>query len=127
MEEVVRDFLTEKEIQTMIQIDLPPNKIAKVRDLFLFGCFTGLAYIDLKNLTVKNIHIDGEKFWIRTRRQKTNVKSNIPLLPIPLELIRKHFPDFENAEPDLPLFHVVSNQKINQYLKVLAELCGIKK
>lgn len=127
LREVVRDYLTEKELHQLINTDLPPNKLANVRDLFLFSCFTGLAYIDLYNLSVKNIYKENGKYWIRTRRQKTNVKSNIPLLDIPLKLVLKSKPDFENAEPNDKIFRVISNQKANVYLKELAEICSIKK
>ena len=83
MEEVVRDFWTEKELQKLIQLRISSIALEVVRDLFVFCCFTGLAYIDLKNLSVKNIHNENGKYWIRIRRQKTNVNSNIPLLQLP--------------------------------------------
>lgn len=76
MREVIRDYLTEKELQTLIDIELPPNKLANVRDMFVFSCFTGLAYIDLRNLSVKNIYNENNKYWIRTRRQKTNLATS---------------------------------------------------
>jgi site-specific recombinase XerD len=127
MREVVRDYLSEKELQTLIDLKLPPNKLPNVRDLFVFCCFTGLAYIDLRNLAVKNIYKENGKYWIRTRRQKTNVKSNIPLLKVPLRLLKKYLPKFETSEPDKKIFRVISNQKMNAYLKDLADLCGIRK
>ncbi len=98
-----------------------------MRDLFVFSCFTRLAYIDLRNLAVKNIYKENGKYWIRTRRQKTNVKSNIPLLKVPLRLLKKYLPKFETAEADKKIFRVISNQKMNAYLKDLADLCTISK
>jgi len=127
MEEVVREYLSELEIQKFIELDLPPCKLANVRDLFVFSCFTGLAYIDLKNLSAKHLNKENGKYWIRTRRQKTNVKTNVPLLATPMKLIKKYRPDFETAEADERIFRVISNQKMNAYLKDLAGLCGISK
>ncbi len=127
MREVVRDYLSENELQTLINSKLPANKLSNVRDLFVFSCFTGLAYIDLRNLAVKNIYKENGKYWIRTRRQKTNVKSNIPLLKVPLRLLKKYCYKFEVWEPDKKIFRVISNQKMNAYLKNLADLCGIRK
>ena len=127
MREVVRDYLTEVELQELIKLKLPLNKLSKVRDMFIFCCFTGLAYIDLHNLTVKNLVMDNGKYWIKTRRQKTNVKSNIPLLKVPFRILKKYLPGFDTAASDQKIFKVISNQKTNAYLKDLAELCKIKK
>ncbi|HRG87712.1 MAG TPA: tyrosine-type recombinase/integrase [Chitinophagales bacterium] len=97
------------------------------QDLLLFCCFTELAYIDLRNLSIRNIQFANGRFWIRTRRQKTNIKSNIPLLEIPMQLIKMHCPDFETKEADEAIFRVITNQKINEHLKDLAKLAEIQK
>ena len=127
MEEVNRCYLSEKEVEALIKLNIPHEGLANARDLFIFSCFTGLAYIDLKNLSVKHIQWENGRFWIRTRRQKTNVKSNIPLLEVPLNLIKKRCPDFETMDFDAPIFRVITNQKINEHLKELAKLAEIKK
>ncbi len=126
-EEVIRDFLSEGEIERIMEVDLPPNKLSNVRDIFIFSCFTGLSYIDIKNLTLQNLKKENGYFWIRTRRQKTNIKSNVPLLKTPLGLVRKYCPGFETKSGDERIFRVISNQKMNKYLKELAELCNIQK
>jgi integrase len=103
------------------------ERLNLVKDIFVFSCFTGLAYIDVKNLTKSNISmgIDGGK-WIFTHRQKTETASRIPLLPIPEELILKYanHPQCINEDKLLP---ILSNQKMNSYLKEIADVCGIKK
>jgi integrase len=70
---------------------------------------------------------ENNRYWIRTKRQKSGVASNIPLLPIPLALIRKHHPDFTAADPAKSVMPVTSNQKTNRALKKIAEHCNINK
>lgn len=125
--EVERDYLTEEEVQDIYSKVFATERLNQVKDIFVFSCFTGLAYIDVKNLTVVNISmgIDGGK-WIFTHRQKTETASRIPLLPIPEELILKYanHPQCINEDKLLP---ILSNQKMNSYLKEIADVCGIKK
>ena len=98
-----------------------------VRDMFLFSCFSGLAYIDVFNLKKSNIviGIDGDK-WISTHRQKTDGASKIPILPVTQMIIEKYenHPQSINQEKLLP---ILSNQKMNAYLKELADICNIDK
>ena len=126
MKEVERDFLTEEEIQTIYSKKLVSERLTQVRDIFIFCCFTGLAYVDVKQLTNDHIGIgiDGGR-WIFKNRQKTDTSSKIPLLPIPEELLTKYsvHPKCLNEGTLLP---VLSNQKMNGYLKEIADLCGIK-
>lgn len=125
--EVERVFLTEEEIQTLISKEFSIERLSQVKDFFLFSCFTGLAYIDIKNLTKANINIgiDGEK-WIFTKRGKTGTPSNIPLLPMAGAILNKYkdHPACLNKNRLLP---VSSNQKVNSYLKEIADLCGFSK
>lgn len=86
---VDREFLTDQEIQTMIEKDFKIERLNQVKDIFIFSCYTGLAYIDVKKLDNNNIvlGIDGE-YWIKTKRTKTNNKINIPLLPFAYEILK---------------------------------------
>ena len=127
VKEVERVYLTENEIQSIIEKDFKTERLSLVRDIFLFSCFTGLAYIDVKNLTKSQISfgIDGEK-WIFTHRQKTESASKIPILPVTQMIIDKYenHPQCLNEDKLLP---ILSNQKMNAYLKEIAGVCEIEK
>ena len=127
VKEVERVYLSEDEIQNIIEKDLKTERLSLVRDIFLFSCFTGLAYIDVKNLTKSHISfgIDGEK-WIFTHRQKTESASKIPILPVTQMIIDKYenHPQCINEDKLLP---ILSNQKMNAYLKEIAGVCEIEK
>jgi site-specific recombinase XerD len=127
VKEVERVYLTEAEIQSIIEKEFKTERLSLVGDMFLFSCFTGLAYIDVKNLTKSHISfgIDGEK-WIFTHRQKTESASKIPILPVTQMIIDKYedHPQSSNQEKLLP---ILSNQKMNAYLKEIAAVCGIEK
>ena len=127
VKEVERVYLTEAEIQSIIGKDFKTERLSLVRDIFLFSCFTGLAYIDVKNLTKLHISygIDGEK-WIFTHRQKTESASKIPILPVTQMIIDKYenHPQCNNEDKLLP---ILSNQKMNAYLKEIAGVCEIEK
>lgn len=127
VKEVERVYLSENEIQNIIDKDLENERLSVVRDIFLFSCFTGLAYIDVKNLTKSHISIgiDGEK-WIFTHRQKTESASKIPILPVTQMIIDKYedHPQSVNQDKLLP---ILSNQKMNAYLKEIAGICKIEK
>ncbi|WP_282055708.1 site-specific integrase [Maribacter luteus] len=124
---VEREFLTEEEIQGMVEKELHTERLYQVKDIFLFSCFTGLAYADVKKLSRDDIviGIDGDK-WIKIKRSKTDTRSSIPLLPTALDILVKYkdHPDVSNKGRLLP---VLSNQKMNAYLKEIAVLCKITK
>ena len=124
---VDRNFLSESELDILANKELKVERIALVRDIFVFSCYTGLSFIDVVNLTPNQIAIgmDREK-WIFTTRQKTNTASHIPLLPPAMEIINKYknHPAAINKGRLLP---VLSNQKMNAYLKEIADLCEINK
>ena len=126
-QEVNVNFLTEEEIRTIKNKDFIGKGLNLVRDIFIFSCYTGLAYIDIFNLTKEQITIgvDGN-LWIITNRQKTGINSNIPLLPIAEEIIKKYenHPLVSNSGKLLPVY---SNQKVNEYLKTIADNCNINK
>ena len=127
VKEVERVYLSEIEIQSIIEKDFKTERLSLVRDIFLFSWFTGLAYIDVKNLTKSHISfgIDGEK-WIFTHRQKTESASKIPILPVTQMIIDKYseHPQCLNEGKLLP---ILSNQKMNAYLKEIAGVCEIEK
>lgn len=124
---VERTFLSEDEIQKMINKQFVIKRLEQVKDIFIFACFTGLAYADVKKLAPNDvvIGIDGGR-WINTKRTKTDTRSNIPILPTVESILEKYktHPDVVNGDKLLP---VLSNQKMNAYLKEIADLCGITK
>ncbi|CAM3777181.1 site-specific integrase [Flavobacterium gelidilacus] len=127
VKEVERVYLTEAEIQSIIEKDFKNERLSLVRDIFLFSCFTGLAYVDVKNLTTSHISfgIDGEK-WIFTHRQKTESASKIPILPVTQMIIDKYADNPKCINED-KVFPILSNQKMNAYLKEIAGICKINK
>ena len=122
-----REFLTAAELTSIEEKGFSIIRLKHVRDLFVFSCYTGLAYVDLMNLTPDNIvlGIDGEH-WLKTSRQKTDNAVNIPLLPKALEIMEK-YKEHPKALADGTLFPNISNQKLNSYLKEIADVCGIDK
>ncbi|MFY7965302.1 MAG: site-specific integrase, partial [Chitinophagaceae bacterium] len=127
IKEVARVFLNQVEINTLMNKDFKNERLSQVRDIFLFSCFTGLAYVDAANLTPNNIviGIDGEK-WIYTFRQKTDSRSNIPLLPLASKIIEK-YKEHPICKVKNKLLPILSNQKMNAYLKEIAAICNINK
>jgi integrase len=124
---VERGFLTEKELKSVEGKDFEIARLEIVKDLFVFSCYTGLSYVDAVNLVPDEISlgIDG-CYWIFTNRKKTSTKVKSPLLPKAMEIIQKY-----KANPKAlnrgAVFPMISNQKLNSYLKEIADLCGIKK
>ena len=127
MKEVERDFLTEEELNRIYNKQFSSERLNLVKDIFIFSCYTGLAYVDVKGLKKDHIAIgiDGEK-WIFKNRQKTDTKSKIPVLPIAQEIIQKYanHPKCLNEDSILP---ILTNQKMNAYLKEVGDLCDISK
>lgn len=120
-------FLAKEEIQRITEKDIKNNRLESVRDIFIFCCFTGLAFVDVKQLKRSEvcIGIDGQ-LWIQKNRQKSAVPSRIPLLPVTLHILDKYkdHPACVGNDVSLP---VLSNQKYNSYLKELADICNIEK
>ena len=127
VKEVERVYLSEEELHDIVNKNFGTERLSLVRDIFIFSCFTGLAYIDVKNLTKSHISIgiDGGK-WIFTHRQKTESASKIPILPVTQMIIDKYenHPLSVNQNKLLP---ILSNQKMNAYLKEIAGVCNIDK
>ncbi|MCF2497662.1 MULTISPECIES: site-specific integrase [Dyadobacter] len=124
---VEKAILTKAELDLMASKEFASDRLAQVRDTFLFCCFTGLAYSDIQKLQRSQIArgIDGEQ-WIFSQRTKTNVKSHIPLLPEALQIIDR-YRDHPLCESRGLVLPVPSNQKMNDYLKEIAVICGINK
>ena len=124
---VDREFLSKEDIQNLVEKELTIKRLDQVKDIFIFSCFTGLAYADVKKLSKNDIviGIDGDR-WIKTNRTKTNTRSNIPLLNTAEAILEKYkeHPDLVQSQLLLP---VLSNQKMNAYLKEIADVCGIHK
>lgn len=122
-----RSYLTQDEVDRISSKAFSIERLRQVRDIFIFCCFTGLSYADVRKLERSEIGIgvDGEQ-WIFTSRQKTDTSSHIPILPIALQTISRYkdHPQCENKGLVLP---VLSNQKMNAYLKEIADICGIVK
>ncbi len=124
---VDKEFLTDQELQVIKERSFDNHRLQFVKDLFVFACYTGLAYIDVQNLTPDNLvlGIDGE-YWIQTSRQKTDIVVHIPILPVAWEIINK-YKDHPRAVHNGTLFPKLSNQKLNSYLKEVGDVCGIHK
>ncbi|MHB1178929.1 MAG: site-specific integrase [Daejeonella sp.] len=122
-----RGFLTKAELDSLTNKKFSIPRLEQVRDIFLFSCYTGLSYADVKKLRRSEISkgIDGGQ-WIFTSREKTDTASRIPLLPVAITTLNRYndHPQCENAGLLLP---VLSNQKMNAYLKEIADLCSISK
>ncbi len=120
---VDRGYLTQEQLDVIIGKKFALKRLELVRDIFVFSCYTGLAYIDVKNLRQKNIRtsFDGN-LWVMTKRQKTDVQSNIPLLDVAKQILEK----YKGTLPDEKVLPILSNQKMNAYLKEIGDLCGIE-
>ena len=124
---VVKDFLTIEEVNTIRNKDFGIERLNMVRDIFIFCCYTSLAFIDVYNLRPEHITEDAHgRKWIHKQRQKTEVEFFVPLLDYPLQLIEK-YRNHPMCQANNTVFPVYANQKMNSYLKEIADFCGIKK
>ena len=120
-EPVNMEYLNEAELQKIIDFESPLEHLVRTRDMFLFGCFTGLSYIDIKTLSREHFETDDEgRRWIKKRREKTGVLSRIPVLPIAQSILDK----YSGGKVLLPM---PDNADVNRYLKDIAVLCEIDK
>lgn len=119
-----RDYLTMEEITTIYNHEFSSKRLEQVRDLFIFSCYTALSYIDVCELKQEDIRtgFDGN-LWIIRKRHKTNVTSTVRLLDIPKAILEK----YRDKLPNGKILPVISNQKMNDYLKEIAAICGIEK
>jgi site-specific recombinase XerD len=122
-----RDFLNLSELKQIEDFNFHNDRLDRVRDLFVFSCYTGISFTDMNDLTKDNVRngLDGQK-CLFTSRNKTKAKVKIPLLDKALEILEKYdkHPMTEITQSLLP---VITNVKVNLYLKEVADLCDIKK
>ncbi|MCL8537628.1 site-specific integrase [Chryseobacterium gallinarum] len=124
-EKIKKKPLTKAELYQLENKKFSTERLSTIRDIFVFQCYTGLAYIDVYQLKKNDIRMgDDGKLWIMSKRQKTKSTTDIPLLPKAVEIMEKYkdHPDCISKGSVLP---VKSNQKMNEYLKEIAELCNI--
>lgn len=124
IKKVDRGYLSQEEVEAIMAKEFSTKRLEQVRDIFIFSCFSGLAYIDVKKLRKENIRtsFDGN-LWIIGKREKTDVSFSIPLLDVPKKILEK----YEGTLPENRILPVPSNQKMNAYLKEIGALCGIDK
>ena len=126
-EPVEREFLEKQELKAMLNKEITITRLAQVRDIFCFCCLTGLAFTDVQQLKAEHLVADIHgKIWIRKARQKTKNMCNIPLLDEAQKIIDR-YRDYPYCQTHGVLLPVCSNQKMNSYLKELADICGIRK
>lgn len=121
---VDRGFLTKQELAAIIQKPMFSKRLDQVRDVFVFCCWTGLAYCDVTGITINNL-VEGDdgRVWLQTRRQKTDSPVDVPLLECPMMILRKYEGQLKNGK----LLPVPSNQVCNDYLKEIASISGVDK
>jgi len=125
-EKIIKRPLTRQELSLLETHPMPVERLAVVRDVFVFQCYTGLAYIDVYNLMNSDIKIgDDDELWIISERQKTGSSFNVPLLPQALRIIER-YKDHPQCLMRNTVLPVISNQRMNGYLKEIADLCGIE-
>lgn len=121
-EPLVARYLSEKEFNLILKTPLPKDNMNLVRDVFVFSCMTGLAFGDLRNLTPDHLRqAEDGMWWIHTARKKTGTPCHIPLMELPLQLIRK----YDGISDKGKLFPMLSCSKTNINLKKIAKICGI--
>ena len=126
-EEVNVEFLSREELDILMNKEFTIKRLEQVRDVFVFCCFTALAFVDVQQLSREHLIKDNNgALWVRKARQKTNQMCNIPVLSIPQRVLRKYENNAECIKKGV-LLPVISNQRMNAYLKEIADLCGITK
>jgi len=122
-----KEFLSKSEVEKLERKQFGIKRIEQVRDIFVFCCYTGLSYADVKKLKRSEIKKgDDGRQWIFTSRKKNANAANIPLMKIPMALLEK-YADHPSCRTDGLVLPVLSNQKMNSYLKEIADRCGITK
>lgn len=124
MEETHREHLTIDELGVLVSKEMTSERLQRVKDIFVFSCFTGLAYTDVRGLKKSEVIMGNDgRLWIDTRRDKTKVAVYVPLLDIPRAILEKYADQTSHDR----LLSIPANQKVNDYLKEIAAICGIDK
>ena len=126
LDEVDMDFLTEQELNVLLNKELTIERLQQVKDVYLFCCFTELAFVDVKSLVYTDIEKKDGKLWIKKRRQKTKNWCNIPMLEPAVHIMNK-YSSHPLCQKNGTVLPVLTNQKMNAYLKEIADVCGINK
>lgn len=124
-DEVDTVYLTKEQVQAIANKKITNPRLSRVRDLFIFSCFTGLSFIDMKQLKRSEVFTTNGELRIYKNRQKTGTPAVIPLLPIAKGILKKYEDDEYCIVKDM-LLPVLSNQKYNSYLKELADRCDVE-
>lgn len=119
-------YLTDAELESLERIHFEIPRLNQVRDWFLFSCYTGLAYADVKQLQRGHLEYISGLWWVRKPRQKTKMKAQIPLLESAMRIIQRNL-DLDRALVDAPVFKIISNTKLNGYLHEIGASCRISK
>jgi len=127
LDETDRGYLTALELSLMENVQLPSKRLEQARDIFIFCCYTGLAYVDVSKLNHSHFEKqpDGSN-WIKIARTKTQSKALIPMLPKAQAILNKYTDSISGIEQQKVL-PIISNQNLNKYLKEVAEKCGVNK
>lgn len=120
-----REFLSEKELKILLNYKFKQNRHSRTVEIFLFSCFTGISFADIKNLRLCNIHVINQKIWIISRRKKTGTTFQLQLLSIPAQILKKAVG--RRRDPNRKIFDINSYECINRNLKAIAQECGINK
>ncbi|GAA3569528.1 site-specific integrase [Snuella lapsa] len=123
-----RQYLNERELALIEETDFTIERLQRIKDCFVFSCYTGLSYVDVKEITQSHIvkGIDNNH-WIYTKREKTDEQVKVPILPKAWAILEKYRVAQEKTGVGDYLLPISSNQKTNAYLKEIANACGIKK
>lgn len=121
-----REFLTQSELDKLIELDLSTNEsLSRVKDIFLFSVYTGIRFQDAQNLSIKSLIKEKKNYFIHFTQAKTGHTTNIPILEIAKSIIDK-YSDSNERKILKKILPKISNQKVNTYLKVIADLAGIR-
>ena len=126
LDKVDMAFLTQEELDRLIQKKMPVQRLELVKDVYVFCCFTGLAFIDVKNLSYSDIQEKNQQLWIHKKRQKTKNWFDVPVLP-PARRLMEKYKGHPKCQANNLVFPVLTNQKMNAYLKEIAAICQIDK